>query len=109
MDKEHLQAIGTVIGAAAAALVAWLVGRKEARKPAEPPPERPPTQNETKAALESLRERIDHNHGLADDDRREMQRQLDRIERDVGRICDRLDADARIGDALAKLHRQVGG
>ena len=31
---------------------------------------------------------------------------LDRIERTMDRICDRMDTDARIGSALAKRHRQ---
>lgn len=87
MDKEHLQAIGTVIGAAAAALVAWMVGRKEARKPAEPPPERPPTINETKAAIEGLRDdltrlhsKVDRRGEISDDEWRDINRKLDRIE-----------------------------
>lgn len=87
MDKEHLQAIGTVIGAAAAALVAWLVGRKEARKPADPPPERPPTTNEIKAALEGLRDdlarlhsKVDRRGEVSDDEWRDINRKLDRIE-----------------------------
>ena len=69
----------------------------------KPPENRPPPQNETRAALEALRDRIDRQHGLADDDRRDLRRQLDRIERSVERLCDRLDADARIGSALARL------
>lgn len=99
------ETIGQAIGAVAVMVAtAYGVWRGHIKSDGKPPPQRPPTQNETKAALESLRERIDHNHALADDDRREMQRQLDRIERDVSRIYDRLDADARIGAALAKLN-----
>ena len=87
MDKEHLQAIGTVIGAAAAALVAWLVGRKEARKPADPPPERPPTTNEIKAVMEALRDdlarlhsKVDRHGEVSEDEWRDINRKLDRIE-----------------------------
>lgn len=87
MDKEHLQAIGTVIGAAAAALVAWIVGRKEVKKPAETPPERPPTVNETKAALEALRDdlarlhsKVDRHGEISEDEWRDINRKLDRIE-----------------------------
>ena len=99
------ETFGQAIGAVAIAVsVAFGIWRGHKKGDGTPPPQRPPTQNETKVALEALRERIDHNHALADDDRREMQRQLDRIERDVGRIYDRLDADARIGAALAKLN-----
>lgn len=37
-----------------------------------------------------------------------MNRQLDRIERSVNQLCDRLDFDARIGSALARLSRETG-
>ena len=98
------ETFGQALGAIAIAIsVAFGIWRGHKKSDGKPPENRPPTPNETKAALESLRERIDHNHALADDDRRDMQRQLDRIERDVGRIYDRLDADARIGAALAKI------
>lgn len=87
MDKEHLQAIGTVIGAAAAAMVAWIVGRKEARRPADPPPERPPTTNEIKAVMEALRDdlarlhtKVDRHGEISEDEWRDINRKLDRIE-----------------------------
>lgn len=100
----NAETFGQALGAIAIAVsVAFGIWRGHKKADGTPPENRPPTQNETKAALEALRERIDRNHGLADDDRREMTRQLDRIEADVRRIIDRLDADARIGAALAQI------
>lgn len=109
LSSEHLQAIGTVIGAGCAALLARFVIVREAKKPHEAPPERPPTEHQVRAELAELRNRIDHANDLAEDDRRAISRQLDRIERTMDRICDRMDTDARIGSALAKIHRQEGG
>ena len=76
--------------------------------------------NEIKAAIDALRGRLDEHADLAEDERRELARQLtdlarqqadntrqqDRIERQLERICDRLDDDGRIGRALARLGRQ---
>lgn len=109
MDKEHLQAVGTIIGAGAAAALAWFAARRESKKPAAPPPERPPSEHQVKSELAELRNRIDHANDLAEDDRRAITRQLDRIERTMDRICDRMDTDARIGTALARINRQDGG
>ena len=58
--------------------------------------------------LAELRSRIEHANDLADDDRRAISRQLDRIERTMDRICDRMDTDARIGTALARMNRPEG-
>ncbi|AXC50083.1 hypothetical protein DRW48_10595 [Paracoccus suum] len=112
MDKEHLQAIGTIVGALGAAVLAGFAAVRQAMKPAAPPPERPPTVNETKAALETLRDRIDHGHSIAEEDRRDMSRQLDRLERLMQRADDRLEriedrmvSDTRLGTAIARLGR----
>ena len=108
LSNEHLQALGTVIGGAVAVLLARFVMVKEAKKPHEPPAERPPTEHQVKTELAELRNRIDHANDLADDDRRAISRQLDRIERTMDRICDRMDTDARIGTALARMNRHEG-
>ncbi len=106
------QAIGAFGVVLAAALGIWKGHKKSDGKP---PEDRPPPPNETKAKLEAIHERlerltskIDHHHDLTEEDRRDMNRQLDRIERSVERVSERLDADARIGSALARLGRQDG-
>ena len=103
IDKEQLQAIGTIIGAACAAALWWFTARREAKKPASPPPERPPSEHQVTAQLQALRDQIARNRQIDDGDRHDMERQLDRIERSLERLSDRLDADARIGSAIAKL------
>ena len=87
MDKEQIQTMATIIGVALASGGSWLLARREARKPAEPPPERPPTVNETKAALEALRDdlarlhsKVDRHGEISDDEWRDINRKLDRIE-----------------------------
>ena len=65
-----------------------------------------PVRSQTELA--ELRSRIEHANDLADDDRRAISRQLDRIERTMDRICDRMDTDARIGTALARMNRPEG-
>ena len=104
------QALGA-IGIILAAAVGFWKGHK--KSDGKPPDDRPPHPNETKAKLEAihdrierLAQRIDHHHELTEDDRRDMNRQLDRIERSVERVSERLEADARIGVALARLSRE---
>lgn len=113
------------IGQGIAALVTLLgvvygIMRGNKRSDGTPPDHRPPPPNEVKAAIEALRERLDGHADLDEDERRELARQLsdlsrqqvenakqqDRIERQLERICDRLDDDGRIGRALARLGRQ---
>ena len=108
LSNEHLQALRTVIGGAVAVLLARFVMVKEAQKPHQTPAERLPTEHQVKSELAELRNRIDHAHDLAEDDRRAISRQLDRIERTMDRICDRMDTDARIGTALARMNRHEG-
>lgn len=87
MDKDHIQTIATVIGVAIASGGSWVLARREAKKPAAPPPERPPTINETKAALEALRDdlarlhsKVDRHGEISEDEWRDINRKLDRIE-----------------------------
>lgn len=87
MDKEQVQTMATIIGVALASGGSWLLARREARKPAEPPPERPPTVNDTKAALEGLREdiarlhsKVDRHGEISEDEWHDINRKLDRIE-----------------------------
>lgn len=105
------QAIGAIGVMFAAAMGIWK-GHK--RSDGKPPEDRPPPPNETKAKLDAIHDRlerlahnIDRHHEMSDDDRRDVSRQLDRLARDMGRICDRLDSDARIGAALAKMGRET--
>ena len=98
------EGIGTGLGAIGVVLMAMFgVIRGNRKSDGTPPLEREPPVNETKAMLSALRERIDHAHNLAEDDRRDMVRQLDRIERRVERICDQLDAEVRLGIAAARI------
>lgn len=111
---QGLAAIVTVAGIAYAAM------RGNKKTDGTPPPDRAPPPNEIKAAIDALRERLDGHADLAEDERREIARQLsdlsrhqaentrqqDRIERQLERICDRLDDDGRIGRALARMGRQ---
>lgn len=106
---QGLGAIGVML---AAALGIWKGHKKSDGKP---PEDRPPPPNETKAKLDAIHDRlerlankVDHQHDITDDDRRDMNRQLDRIERSVNQLCDRMDADARIGSALARIAKQEG-
>lgn len=109
MDGFNGEVLGQAIAVTCMAVMgAYTIWKGHRKSDGTPPENRPPPVNETRAALEALRERIEHHNGLAEDDRRDMARQLDRIERTVERICDRLDADARIGAALARIGRQEG-
>lgn len=108
LSNEHLQALGTVIGGAVAVLLARFVMVKEAQKPHQTPAERPPTEHQVKSELADLRERIDRHADSLGDDVKDMQRSIDRLERMMDRICDRMDTDARIGTALARMNRPEG-
>ena len=119
--KLSYEGIGQGIAAALTLLgVVYGIMRGNKRSDGTPPSYRPPPPNEIKAAIDALRERLDDHVELAEDERRELARQLsdlsrqqvenakqqDRIERQLERICDRLDDDGRIGRALARLGRQ---
>lgn len=121
MMDYSLESIGKGLAALitlAGVTYAAMLGNKKAD--GTPPPDRAPPPNEIKAAIDALRERLDGHADLAEDERREIARQLtdlsrqqaentrqqDRIERQLERICDRLDDDGRIGRALARLGRQ---
>ena len=108
LSNEHLQALGTVIGGAVAVLLARFVMVKEAQKPHEAPAERPPTEHQVKSELAGLRERIDRHADSLGDDLKGMQRSIDRLERMLERMGDRMDTDARIGTALARMNRHEG-
>ena len=108
LSNEHLQAIGTVIGAGCAALLARFVIVREAKKPHEAPAERAPTEHQVKSELADLRVRIDRHADSLGDDLKGMQRSIDRLERMLERMGDRMDTDARIGTALARMNRHEG-
>lgn len=110
----------SVIGQGLMALSVMAVGafgvwKGHSKSDGKPPEDRPPPPNETKAKLDAIHDRIerlanriDHHQDMTDDDRRDMNRQLDRIERSVNHLCDRVDSDTRIGSAIARLGRQEG-
>ena len=108
LSNEHLQALGTVIGGAVAVLLARFVMVKEAQKPHQTPAERPPTEHQVKSELADLRVRIDRHADSLGDDLKGMQRSIDRLERMLERMGDRMDTDARIGTALARMNRHEG-
>ena len=108
LSNEHLQALGTVIGGALAVLLARFVMVKEAQKPHQTPAERPPTEHQVKSELADLRVRIDRHADSLGDDLKGMQRSIDRLERMLERMGDRMDTDARIGTALARMNRHEG-
>ena len=108
LSNEHLQALGTVIGGAVAVLLARFVMVKEAQKPHQTPAERPPTEHQVKSELADLRVRIDRHADSLGDDLKGMQRSIDRLERMLERMGDRIDTDARIGTALARMNRHEG-
>ena len=118
--KLSYEGIGQGIAAALTLLgIVYGIMRGNKRSDGTPPSYRPPPPNEIKATIDALRERLDDHAELAEDERRELARQLsdlsrqqvenakqqDRIERQLERICDRLDDDGRIGRALARLGR----
>lgn len=121
MAEYSLESIGQGLAALITlAGVTYAAMRGNKKADGTPPPDRAPPPNEIKAAIDALRERLDGHADLAEDERREIARQLtelsrqlaentrqqDRIERQLERICDRLDDDGRIGRALARLGRQ---
>ena len=121
MAEYSLESIGQGIAALITlAGVTYAAMRGNKKADGTPPPDRAPPPNEIKAAIDALRGRLDEHADLAEDERRELARQLtdlarqqaentrqqDRIERQLERICDRLEDDGRIGRALARLGRQ---
>lgn len=121
MAEYSLESIGQGIAAALTLVgIAFAAVRGNKKSDGTPPEHRPPPPNEIKAAIDALRGLLDEHADLAEDERRELARQLsdlsrqqvenakqqDRIERQLERICDRLDDDGRIGRALARLGRQ---
>ena len=120
MAEYSLESIGQGLAALITlAGVTYAAMRGNKKADGTPPPDRAPPPNEIKAAIDALRGRLYEHADLAEDERRELARQLtdlarqqadntrqqDRIERQLERICDRLDDDGRIGRALARMGR----
>lgn len=107
--------VEVIIYAAAALVVivaAWVI-KAEAREPPPEPASTPAPDRDIKAELSDLRkaiERIHENAARHDEDSedafRDVNKRMDRIERGVDRICDRMDAEARIGSALARMGKE---
>lgn len=93
----------------------FLAGAKDpAAVPASPTAPGGPVASDSdiKAEFSELRKAIERIHETAsrldettEDAFRDVGKRMDRIERGVDRICDRMDTDARIGSALARLGR----
>ena len=106
MTETLLYSLGAVI----VAIAAWVM-KAEAKEPTAAPPA--DTHDRTiKAELSDLRKAIERIHETAarhdqdtDDAFRDVGKRMDRIERGVDRICERMDSEARIGAAIAKLDR----
>ena len=100
------ETFGQALGAIAITIsVAFGIWRGHKKSDGKPPDHRPLPPNEVKVALDGLRERIDSHADSLGDDVKDMQRSIDRLERMIERMTDRLDTDARIGSALAKIHK----
>lgn len=82
---------------------AYGVWRGHRKSDGSAPVERVPSQSDVKAELAVLRERIDRHAGSLGDDLKDMKRSIERLERMVERMTDRMDAEARIGSALARI------
>lgn len=82
---------------------AWLL-RKEAQAPVVVKPPDPP-EFALRLDVQELRKRVEQLHGLTTEEAQAMGRQLDRIERRVDAVCERLDADARLATAIARMGR----
>lgn len=100
--EKLLQAL-VGIGTAGVALGAILTGFRKG--PAAPPEQRAPSPHEVKAALADMRALIERRGSDTDDNITDLARQMDRIERMVERLGDRMDNESRIGAALARLSR----
>lgn len=66
--------IGVIAGAA------WGIWRGEKKSDGKPPEERSPSTHEVRAALDSLRDKLDRHHDITTDDINDMRRAIDRIE-----------------------------
>ena len=104
------------IGATIVVLGAWLMKAEAKAPPTEAPAPTDTHDKDIKAELADLRRAIDKMHDAgtrrgedSEDAFRDVGQRLDRIERGVERICDRMDTETRIGVALARLHRPDGG
>lgn len=112
MTETLLYSIAAVI----VMLGAWLMKAEAKAQPTDAPATPDARDRDIKAELADLRRAIEklHESGArrdedSEDAFRDVGHRLDRIERGVERICDRMDTETRIGVALARLHRPDGG
>lgn len=106
MADINWDAIGGAAGIIAVlVLSAYGTIRGHRKSDGEPPENRAPTQHEVKLALADMRTLIERRGDDTDDNIADLARQLDRIERMVEKLGDRMDTDSRIGHALARFAR----
>lgn len=107
MSETPWAEIGQGIGVAITAVLATLgitLGKRKGT--GEPPADRAPTPHEVKVALSELRAVVDRRGDDTDELIDDIKDRLIRIERMFERMSDRMDTEARIGNALAKLGRE---
>lgn len=81
MDGIDFENVGKAVGfAGVVAGAAWGIWRGERKSDGKPPEERNPTTHEVRAALDSMRDKLDRHHDLTTEDLNDIRRAMDRIE-----------------------------